>query len=169
MAEVSREVSRCLGERLSRRMELLSRRCELLGESGDFIGLALHTRYRNADFLEHPVEALLEEAELVGFGGGRAHRQEPLLCFTHDAAGAANALDQRRGDAAQRHRNDDEDASLEIRDRVQTGPARRELPMEPTGEQVGERGDQHEKIADRLSLIERVWENGAEQCRYHAT
>src|SRR5687768_15969649 len=146
-------------------MELLGRGGELLGERGDFIRLALHRRDRRADFAQHGIEALLEETELVGLRGGGTHREEPLLRFAHHDPRAADTLDQRRGDALERHGHRDEDAGLEVRGRVEAGSARIELPVQPARAEVGERGDEDEEVADRLTLIERVRQHRDEQRR----
>src|SRR6266536_579254 len=149
-------------------MQLLCGRGQLLGERGDFIGFALHRRDRRADFLEHAVEALLEEAELVGFGRRRAHREVPLLRFAHDAARMANPSNQRRGDAFQRHRDDDEHAGLEIGAGVEPRSARIQLAVRPGRDQIRDRRDEYEEVTDRLALIERVRQHGDKECRDHA-
>ena len=149
-------------------MQLLRGRRQLLSECGDFVGFPLHRRNRRADFFEHAVEALLEEPELVGLRGGGTNGEVSLLRFAHHAARAANALDESRGNALERHRDDDEHAGLEIRGRVETGAARIELAVRPAREQIRDRRDEHEEIADGLALIERVRQHGNEQRRDHA-
>ena len=130
-------------------MQLLRCGCQLLGECRDFICFSLYRGNSRSDLLEHPVETLLEEAELIGLGGRGADGEEPLLRFSHDAARAADALDERRGNPFEHHRDDDEHARLEVGARIE--PA-----VEPRRHQIGDRGHQHEEVADGLSLIERV-------------
>jgi hypothetical protein len=77
-------------------------------------------------------------------------------------------LDQRRGNSFERHRHDDEHARFEIRRRVETGAARIELAVRPAREQIRDRRDEHEKVADGLALVERVWQHGDKQCRDHS-
>src|SRR5437016_5186623 len=79
IAEVSGEPLRCLRQGFGGRVQLLRRRGQLLGKRGDLVRFALHRRNRRPDLFEHAVEALLEEAELVGLRGGRPHGEVALL------------------------------------------------------------------------------------------
>src|SRR3989442_1525964 len=99
----------------------------------DAVGFPLYRRDGGADLFEHAVEALLEEPELVGFRGGRANGEVPLLRFAHHAARAPNTLDERRGNPLERHRDNDEHARFEIRHRVETDAA--QLPEHAEDEQ----------------------------------
>src|SRR2546426_3380045 len=85
-------------------MQLLRGSRQLLGERRDFIGFSLHRGNRRCDFLEHAVETLLQEAELVGLCRRGTDREESLLRFSHHAACPSDALDERRRNPLERDR-----------------------------------------------------------------
>ncbi|PYP11059.1 MAG: hypothetical protein DMD59_03835 [Gemmatimonadetes bacterium] len=77
-------------------------------------------------------------------------------------------MNERGGNPLERHRHDDEDAGFEVGRRIEARPAGIKLAVRPAREQIRDRCDQHEKVADRLSLIERVRQHGDEQRCDHA-
>ena len=149
-------------------MQLLGGGRELFRERRNLVGFALDRRDRRADFLEHAIEALLEKAELVGFGGGGAHGEVTLLRFPHDTARAPDALNQRRRNPLQRHRDADEHPGFEVCDGVEPRPTGIQTAVRPAREQIGNRCDQYQEVADRLPLIEGIGQDGEEQRRDYA-
>jgi len=143
-------------------MELLGRGGELLRKRRHLVGLALHGGDRAADLLDHPIEAPLEEAELVGLTRRRAHGQVAPLGLAHHAAGVADPRDQRRRNPFERHRHEDEHHRLEPRV-PQAAAGFVQQVVEEARAQIGERGCEDQEVADGVSLVERVGQHREEE------
>jgi hypothetical protein len=163
LAQVARQLLGGMRHRFRRGVQLLRRCRQLLGERRYFVRLPLHRRDRGADLVQHPIEALLEEPELVGLGRRGADGQEALLRLPHHTARQADPLDQHRRDLLEGHCHDDEHHRLQSDLRELPGVRRIQGCVQVTGAEVGEGGDQDEELADALPLVEGIRQHRNEQ------
>ncbi|PYP93682.1 MAG: hypothetical protein DMD34_11380 [Gemmatimonadetes bacterium] len=144
-------------------MQLLGGRGELLRERRHLVRFALHGRDRATDLFDHLVETLLEKSQLVGLLRRRAHRKKPVLRFAHDAARAADALDERRRDLLEGHRDDHERDRLEHRRRSERRVPPVQQVVRLNGAEIRQGGREDQEIPDRVSLVEGVRQDGNEE------